>query len=454
MRIFVAGILVSLLACTPPVTTPESSPSPRDTMDPRPNVLLIVTDDQRIDTLDVMPTTRRWFGRGGTTFTNAYATTPLCCPSRASIFTGMYAHNHGVLKNKDSHDLRTRSTMQFYFREETDYATALVGKYLNSWSVEEDPPHFDKWASYSGRYYGKPFNVNGRTTKTDDYSTYFMARKAQRFLRSFEKVDERPWFLYIAPVAPHDPFTVPPNHRGADVPEWDGTPAIDERDLSDKPGFPARPFDLDDTEVLRRRQLRTLMAVDDLVRKVKKTLRRLGETRDTLAIFTSDQGLMWGEHGYFAKRLPYTKSIAVPLLVRWPGYFDAGTTDDGLVANVDIAPTIMEAAGLIPDRRYPVDGRSLLQEERRGEIFLEQLDNWRVNLPDWRSLRTHDFHYVEYYDPDGAIMAREYYDLTSDPWQLRNLLGDRDPGNDPDTSELSERLASYAQCAGESCFRP
>ena len=453
MRGAIAAALVVLLACTPSDEVAEPS-DPNGTPDPRPNVLLIVTDDQRADTLDVMPATRKWFEKDGTSFPNAFATTPLCCPSRASIFTGMYAHNHGVLKNRDSHDLRSRSTLQYYFRQETDYATALVGKYLNSWQVTEDPPHFDKWASYSGRYYGKPFNVNGRITKTNDYSTYFIARQAQRFIRSFERVDERPWFLYVATVAPHPPFTVSPNHRAAPVPEWTRNPAIDEKQLGDKPGFVARPFDLDKTEILRRKQLRTLMAVDDLVERVMRSLDRLDEADETLAIYTSDQGLLWGEHGYFAKRLPYTQSIGAPLLMRWPGRVEAGATDDSLVANVDLAPTIMEVAGLIPDRRYPVDGRSLLGTDERDELFLEQLENWRVGLPDWRSLRTSEFQYVEYYSRKGAIIAREYYDLTTDPWQLRNLLGDRDPANDPDVGELSERLMSYADCSGASCFRP
>ncbi len=400
-----------------------------------------------------MPATRRFFGRGGTTFSNAFATTPLCCPSRASIFTGQYAHNHDVLKNRDSHDLRSYSTLQYYFRQETDYATGLVGKYLNSWSVTEDPPHFDRWASYSGRYYGRPFNMNGKITETNDYSTYFMAETAVRFLERFDRIEERPWFLYVATVAPHPPFTISPQYRGARLPDWERNPAITERELGDKPATVPRPFDLDRPGELRRKQLRTLMSVDDLVAKIARTLRRLGETRDTLAIFTSDNGLLWGEHGHFAKRLPYTQSIAVPLMVRWPGEIARGETEDSPVANVDIAPTIMEAAGLIPDRRYPVDGRSLLGSDDRSEIFLEQLENWRVGLPDWRSIRTAEFQYVEYYARDGErIIDREYYDLATDPWQLRNLLGDRDPTNDPDVVDLSQRLADYARCAGESCF--
>lgn len=449
---FLLVVMAVLAACTP-AGDRAAAPQPRPTPAPRPNVLLLVTDDQRPDTLDVMPATRRFFARGGTTFTNAFATTPLCCPSRASIFTGQYAHNHGVLKNQDSHELRSRSTLQFYFREETDYATGLVGKYLNSWSVTEDPPHFDRWASYSGRYYGKPFNVNGKIMETDAYSTYFMADRAVGFLERFENVDERPWFLYIATVAPHSPFGIAPQYRGRPVPDWSRNPAIEERALGDKPDIAPRPFDLDRPGKLRRKQLRTLMSVDDLVAKVAKTLRRLGETQETLAIFTSDQGLLWGEHGLFAKRLPYTQAIAAPLILRWPGEVSAGAMDDSLVANVDIAPTIMEVAGLISDRRYPVDGRSLLGPHERSEIFLEQLENWRVGLPDWRSIRSAEFQYVEYYARDGErVIAREYYDLVDDPWQLRNLLGDADPANDPDVTVLSRRLDELAGCVGAPCF--
>ena len=449
-RALAVPCLVLLAACTAPPAR-DAIPEPNQTPDPRPNVLVIVTDDQRADTLDVMPATRRLFGDRGTTFTNAFATTPLCCPARASIFTGRYPHNHGVLRNKQSHDLDTTTTLQYYFRQETDYRTGLVGKYLNSWTVEEDPPHFDYWASYSGRYYGKPFNVNGTVTATDDYSTYYMARKAQRFIRTSEAQDERPWFLYVATVAPHEPYTIAPQHRGARVPPWDRNPAIGEADLSDKPEYQPRPFEPANPDLLRRKQLRTLLAVDDLVAKIASSLRENGEAATTLAFYTSDNGMLWGEHGHFAKRLPYTASIAIPLLVRWPGYFDGGTSDDSLVGNVDVAPTIMEAAGLIPDERYPVDGIPL-GGTPRGEIYLEQLDNWRVGLPDWRSIRSADFQYVEYYAREGErVIAREYYDLVEDPWQLRNLLGDDDPGNDPDVTALSDRLADYAQCAGEEC---
>ena len=448
----VLSVVVLASGCT---SVAERTPVPGATLEEaeRPNILLVVTDDMRPDGLDAMPFTVRWLIRGGRTYTNAYATTPLCCPSRASIFTGRYAHNHGVLKNQDSHDLDTSTTVQAYLGSEASYRTGLVGKYLNSWSVEEDPPHFDRWASYSGRYYAKPFNIDGTTTPTDSYSTYHMASRARAIMRAFEDNDDAPWFLYVATVAPHAPFTVAPQYKAAPVPVLhrgaEPAPSVAERDLSDKPDFPRRPFSLEDPASLRRKTWRTLLSVDDLMRKLRSSLRRLDEERDTLVIFTSDQGLLQGEHGLFAKRLPYTEAIKVPLLLRWPDHIDQ-ETDDRLVANIDIAPTILEVAGIEPDE--PVDGRSLLADGERAELLIEQLENRRVGLPDWRSIRTSDFQFVEYYSRSGArVIAREYYNLQKDPWQLRNLLGDDDPSNDPYIDALAGRIEELRACTGSAC---
>lgn len=445
------AVVVAAGACTgedrPPIGRPSPEPEPE-----RPNVLLVVTDDMRFDGLQAMPETVDWLVDGGRVYTNAYATTPLCCPSRASIFTGLYAHNHGVLKNTDSHLLDPDLTIQAYLQE-AGYRTAISGKYLNSWNVEQDPPYFDRWASYSGRYFGKPFNINGRPVETDDYSTYHIGKRALGFLRGFERDDDDPWFLYVATVAPHTPFTIPPQYRGADVPLMGRRtlglpdPVPRERNVSDKPDVKARDFALEKPAKLQRKQWRLLLPVDDIMRKLRAGLRRMDEQRDTLVIFTSDQGLLQGEHGLFAKRLPYTDSIQVPMLVRWPSRIDP-SRESRLVANIDIAPTIAELAGIDVE----MDGRSLLGTETRDELFIEQLDNWRVGLPDWRSIRSEEFQYVEYYDRKGELMEREYYDLVDDPFQLRNLLGDADPNNDPDVRPLEKLIEEYSECSGALCF--
>lgn len=408
----------------------------------------------RVDGLQAMPFTVDWLKKRGRWFPNAFATTPLCCPSRASIFTGLYAHNHGVLKNHDSHDLDTGRTIQAALGN-AGYRTGLVGKYLNSWSVEEDPPHFDRWASYSGRYYGKPFNVNGRAVDTTDYSTYHIAKRAEQILDVFEKKDDDPWFLYVATVAPHAPFTVAPQHKGATVPvltraEVGLEEPVDEKNTADKPDIPGREFSLEQPRKLKRKQWRTLLSVDDLMRHLKQALGDLDESRDTLVVFTSDQGLLQGEHNLYAKRLPYSESIAMPLLIRWPGSVQPGM-DERIVANIDIAGTVEEVAGIsVPDG---TDGMSLLSDVDREGLFIEQLENWRVGIPDWASIRTANYQYIEYYSRDRSrVIAREYYDLATDPWQLRNLYGDSDAGNDPDHEPLAALIEQLEGCRGEACL--
>ena len=437
-----------------PNAQPSGDPSGSPTEPPRPNILMVVTDDMRVDGLQAMPFTVDWLMENGRFYPNAFATTPLCCPSRASIFTGLYAHNHGVLKNHDSHDLETDRTVQARLQQ-SGYRTGLVGKYLNSWSVEEDPPHFDRWASYSGRYYGKPFNVNGDPVDTTDYSTYHMAKRAKEILGAFENTDDHPWFLYVATVAPHSPFTVAPQHKGARVPvlsreELGLDEPVDEKNTSDKPDIPGREFSLEEPGKLRRKQWRTLLSVDDLMRHLKQALVDLDESRDTLVIFTSDQGLLQGEHNLYAKRLPYTESIEMPLLLRWPGHAEPGT-DDRIVANVDFAATIEEVTGIsVPDGS---DGTSLLTGVDRSALFIEQLENWRVGIPDWASIRSPEYQYIEYYSRDRSrVIAREYYDLVADPWQLRNLYGDKNPDNDPDHRALADLIAEQASCRGEACL--
>jgi arylsulfatase A-like enzyme len=195
------------------------------------------------------------------------------------------------------------------------------------------------------------------------------------------------------------------------------------------------------------------MSADDMVQRLFDELDALGETRDTLAIFTSDNGYLWGEHRIGAnKRFPYTESVEVPFYLRWPGHVAAGAVDDALVANVDILPTILDTTGVTPALRYPLDGRSLLEPGERRRLLLEYwVSSDNASVPSWASIRTAAFQYVEWYAADGSVSFREYYDLRKDPYQLRNLLGDPDPSNDPVTDGLSARLAAYRTCQGSAC---
>jgi arylsulfatase A-like enzyme len=427
-----------------------------------PNVLIIVTDDQRAggDTLSVMPETRRLFARGGTRYPNAFAATPLCCPSRATILTGRYAHNTGVRNNTQAMRLDPATVFVRLLRD-SGYQTALAGKLMNSWPSTSPPPHFDHYAMFPGgraEYTNPRINVNGTIERHHGYSTTLLRRHSLRFLRRFERKDDRPWLLYVAPGAPHAPARAEPRYADAAVSRWPGNPSVFEQDRRDKPAFVrSMHFGIQDVRALRARQLRTLMSVDDMVGRIFGSLEDLGERRDTLAIFLSDNGFIWADHrigggGRTAgqKRLPYTASIRIPLLVRWPGRVARDATDARLTGTVDIAPTVLEAAGVAPDpAQPPLDGRSLLLPDVRDRVLLEY---WRLGnglFPTWASTRTRAFQYTEYYGDDGQTATfREYYDLRRDPWQLSNLLRDGDPSNDPDLSALEARLAADRTCAG------
>jgi arylsulfatase A-like enzyme len=429
----------------------------------RPNVLIILTDDQRAN-LSVMPFTTEWF-RAGTRYTNAFANTPLCCPARASLMTGRYAHNNGVVNNQSVQNLDHDGTIQKRLHD-AGYRTAFFGKYLNRWELTAAPPNFDRWATFSNRlngeifitngYYGDPWNVDGNVVEVDSYSTRFIGTKAVRFLDAQEADDDVPWLLFVAPIAPHTPAIAEPRYADAYIRPWRGNPATAERDLSDKPPWwQRRSFSLKRGAELRVRQFRTLMSVDVLVKRIANRLTALGENRSTLVFFMSDNGFLWSEHGRRGKTLPYEGSVRIPMLARWPGHVPAGT-DDRLVSLVDIAPTIEAAVGLPPDPSRVMDGHSLLDLTwSRSRLLLEYFPSADSRTPGWASTWTGDLQYTEYYAPDtGEVMFREFYDLIADRWQLDNRYADADRRNDPSpeaTAALSAVLAQDRACAGPVC---
>ncbi|HEX2056739.1 MAG TPA: sulfatase [Actinomycetota bacterium] len=430
---------------------------PAVSQDDRPNVLIIVTDDERErDQMVAMPNTLQIFAEGGTQFTHAFATTPQCCPARASIMTGRYAHNHGVRRNQDGPKLNQMVTMQRYLHERAGYRTALVGRFLNSWDVTVSPKFFDKWALFRAGYYDNEFNVNGEMRTVEQYATDYIRDQSMLFLQEFDDEDDAaPWLMYVTVSAPHFPFFASDDYADAEVPDWPSNPALREDNLGDKPGFvPRVGYSAADGEVIYAKQLRTLMSADDAVAAIFDKLEELGEDEDTLAFFVSDNGMLLGEHGLYAKRLPYTESIHVPFFVRWPGRVEAGATDDRLVSNIDIAPSVLDVAGLAPELQMEQDGRSLFGPLERTRILTEQWGSWSANRPTWASIRTHDYQYTQYYFKDGRVRFREFYDLRSDPWQVKNLLGDADAANDPAPfviKQLEIQLERDRVCAGITC---
>jgi arylsulfatase A-like enzyme len=425
-----------------------------------PNILIVLTDDQRAaDTMWVMPKTTRYFERQGVDYPNAFSVTPLCCPSRATIFTGRYAHNTGVKSNGPPHAFDT-TTVVTRLLQGAGYQTGLVGKFLNSWPLSDPPPYFDRYALGGSPYEDPRFNVDGSLRAIPGYSTRIEQRFSLRFLHRFEENDRAPWFLYIGTHAPHHPWQPEPKYAHVKLPQWAGNPAVFEKDLSDKPPFvqAAHRFGIDDGRKVRKHQLRTLMSVDDMVGKVFTTLGKLHERGRTIAFFLTDNGYLWADHHLGGdrqsggqKRLPYTASVRIPFFVRWPDHLPAGTSDPRLTGTLDIVPTILEAAGIAPDPAGPpLDGRSLLQPDVRDHMLFEywhgRNSGW---IPSWASLRGRGYQYIEYYDTDNStITFREYYDMAADRWQLDNLLADASPGNDPHVAALSAQLAADRTCVG------
>ncbi len=436
---------------------------------PRPNVIVIVTDDQRADgTMQVMPETRKAFSRGGTDFTNAVTTTPTCCPSRASIMSGRYMHNHGVFHNANNQaelNQLDKKSLVAHHLDAAGYRTGIIGKYLNSWPTTKAPPDYDDFAISQGPFFNTSWNVNGEIRTVPGYSTTFVRRQAKAFIRRAERRDRKPWFLYVAPFAPHGTLgpggvTLEPEPRYANVEvgPLESNPARMETspaDLIDKPPFwrnivagytpgPGQPGAAE----AREGQLRMLLSVDDMVAAVMKQLRKRKEGRRTLAVYVSDNGLFWGEHGSPPmKDMPYSNAVDVPLFLRWPHRVRADRTDTRTAANIDVAPTILDAARV--RGRRGMDGRSLLESWQRPNILLEYPQTGRV--PTWASLyQPGEEQFTEYYAPNGAVSFREYHDLAADPWQLQNMLNPPLPGA-PAVGPLAAQLAAVRTCAAAEC---
>lgn len=434
----------------------ESSAVPDKHKDERPNVLVIVTDDQRATRLGrFQPQTKAWLKDGGTTFANAYASTPLCCPSRASILSGRYAHNHNVRSNavggeEPGSESFDHSTALHAYLQEAGYRTGIVGKLLNGWPIQDTPPYWDNFSLLKGWYFNTTWNIDGTIKDIDTYSTRFVGRRAARFIRDSETTDKQPWMLYVAPAAPHHPWRPEERYDDVRLGRWAGNPAVEEADLSDKPPWftDRRRCGLFCGRRIRTGQTRLLMSVDDVVAKLQRKLDEFGET-NTLVVYVSDNGSLWGEHGLRGKSQPYVQSTKVPLMMNWPGQTVPGTVDERFALNIDIAPTVLEAAGVAVGET-PMDGRSLLVGSERNRVHLE---HWctRRGCDRWASTRTADYQYIERYDAEGNVLFREYYDNLSDPWQLTNLLEDGDPNNDPDIAALDAQLAPDKSCVGGDC---
>lgn len=414
----------ALLACLLALPGPAAAQAGE-----RPNVVLILTDDQRWDTLQHMPNVQSELVSHGVTFANGFVTNPRCCPSRASILTGAYSHTTRVYQNdgwlggfKAFRDASTVAT----WLDGVGYETALVGKYLNQYPGTHVPPGWDRWVAFISPvgFYRYGFDEDGETSPVAERSTYstdFLAEEAVSFIQTAP----RPFFLYVAPFAPHAPATPAERHESAfsALPAW-RPPSYNELDVSDKPAWlralptldAARSAALD---AFRAQQLRSLLAVDEAVAEIVQALSESGELENTLIVFTSDNGLAWGEHRWRGgKRVPYEESIRVPFVVRYDRLVATARTDARPVLNIDLAPTFAALAGAWAPG---AEGRSFLPLLAGGRVpwrtrFL--VEHLRRNPPTYCALRAPRYSFVTY-----ATGERELYDLVRDPYQLTNVAG-------------------------------
>ena len=416
-----------------------------------PNIVFILTDDQSIESVAKMPFVSHY--AGWDRFENAFLNDPVCCPSRASILTGLYAHHTGIENNADRSNFDDSSTIATWLHG-AGYRTALFGKYHllhNGAGPTYIPPGWDNWVGYpSGSYYDYTVNDNGQLvhygSSPEDYSTDVISREAKDFLDQADA--QNPFFLYLATAAPHDGWIAAPRHLGRFATEpIPHAPSFNEPDMSDKPSWwQARtPVKVPDIDNGRRKAYASLLGVDDLVKSVFDTLTEKGLVDNTVVVFMTDNGYSFGEHRWRGKDCAYEECIRTPLLIADPRGTPHTITDS--VMNVDIAPTFADLAGVIPST--PVDGHSLVPflngstpPDWSNDMLLrfkhdatqdsEDIDG---TPPSFWGLRTPQFKYVETEDT-GEV---ELYDLTSDPYELQNVAGQ--PEYAGVRAQLAQRLA-------------
>jgi N-acetylglucosamine-6-sulfatase len=400
---------------------------------------MILTDDQRSDTLPYMPNVERDLVSRGELFTQAFVSNPLCCPSRAAILTGNYSHTTHVYSNTGAHggwhvfhEAAESSTIATWLHA-AGYRTALIGKYMNKYGPDERfvPPGWDRWVAFDqreGRYFDYTLNRNGNLvtygSDPQDYSTDVLAKDAVDWVAK----QHGPFFLLFAPFAPHEPSEPAPRDVGTEaaaaLPQ---PPSLNEPDVADKPNYVKRSG-LQDESLLAadwRNMVESLGAVDDAVGRIFDTLAATHQLGDTMFVFTSDNGLLFGEHRWKNKLVPYEESIHVPLVIRYDPLTDPNLTDDHLVVNVDFAPTFASLAGV----DHPAtEGRDLTpilgtsDPPWRRAFLLEHLwvkrTSGKENVPTYCGLRTPRLVFIRY-----ATGFEELYNLATDPYELRNLAG-------------------------------
>ena len=447
-RALLVVTFTSVMACS----VPDRDAAPARTRPP--NILFVLVDDMRWDEVRAAghpfaetPNMDR-LAREGARFLNAFATTPLCSPSRACFLTGRYAHTHGIVDNtaRPSHDLPT-------FPRELQHAGYRTG-FFGKWHMGNDDsprPGFTRWVAMPGQgeAIDPPLNVDGTRVRSQGYVTDVLTDYAEQFIKSSA---DQPFLVYLAHKAIHPNvvqrddgkvvplegqpggFVAAERHRGrylgqkmprrpsAFKPPL-GKPALLRR-IDDLPPLGAETATKDD-EI--RGRLEMLLAVDESLGRLLGTLEKAGALDNTVVVFTSDHGYFYGEHGLNEeRRLAYEEAIRIPLLVRYPPRVTAGTTPREMVLSLDLAPTLLALAGLTPPAG--IEGRSLLDVLQhtgapwRSSFLVEYYTDTvfpRIRNMGYKAVRTDRYKYIEYRELSGM---NELYDLESDPFEERNLI--------------------------------
>ncbi|HID75915.1 MAG TPA: DUF4976 domain-containing protein [Planctomycetaceae bacterium] len=423
----------------------------------RPNVVFILTDDQRWDQLSCeghpfleTPNLDRMAAEGAR-FANMFVTTSLCSPSRASYLSGLYAHSHGVMNNFTDYPADLPSFPRVL--QAQGYETAYIGKWHMGEEDDSPRPGFDYWVSHrgQGKYYDTEFNINGTRKLVRGYYTHVVTRMAVQWLR--QRRGDRPFLLILGHKAPHTPFTPEAKYRHIydrvrirypqtafaleDKPEWIRQRLVTWHGIYGpifgfRKEFPdTSPEGVREFAQFVRAYTATIKSVDDSVGRIYRALQAGGQLDNTLLIFAGDNGFFLGEHGMTDKRTMHEPSIRVPLLVRYPKRIRPGTVIRRQVLNIDLAPSILDICGAPPFRR--AHGRSwkrLLEGDTRG---------WRTSwyyeynyekqfpyTPNVRGVRTERWKYIHYPRGDGSPDRHlaELYDLREDPGETKNLIDD------------------------------
>lgn len=418
----------------------------------RPNIIFILIDDMRFDAFGLMghpfletPNIDK-IARQGVLFENSFVTDSLCSPSRATILTGLYAHRHGVLDNVTP---MPANTALFPIElQKAGYDTAFCGKWHMGGGSDAPQPGFSRWVSFKGQgvYVNPTFNIDGESKKQDGYITDLLTDYAIGFIKAPRKT---PFFLYLSHKAVHAEFSPAERYKGCYADKkypYPASMANTEENYKGKPEWVRRQRNswhgvdgmynkTTDFDTFVRDYAETLRAVDDSVGKLVKTLEARGQLNNTLILFTSDNGFQFGEHGLIDKRTMYEASIRVPMIAYGPGVIAGNRRCREMVTNLDIAPTVLEAAGLsVP---ASIQGRSFLplledrKTEWRDDFLYEYF--WERSFPQTPTVlgvRTDRYKLMAYH---GVWDKYELYDLAEDPNEMNNLLGAYVQKNDAGT---------------------